>query len=73
MTAGGRLRRRIAECLAHPRASLLAPTRSAIKRAYRRLARMFHPDLHPAASDEERRELESRFAKVTEAYRTLVA
>ncbi len=44
-----------------------------IKRAYRRLARELHPDLHPAATDEERRVLQSRFAEVTDAYRALVA
>jgi hypothetical protein len=44
-----------------------------IKRAYRRLARSVHPDLHPAASAEEKRALEERFAAITDAYRTLVA
>jgi hypothetical protein len=44
-----------------------------IKRAYRHLARTFHPDLHPRASDEQRRALEARFVQITEAYRTLVA
>jgi molecular chaperone DnaJ len=44
-----------------------------IKRAYRRLARAVHPDLHPGASDDERRALQTRFAEVTEAYRLLVA
>ena len=44
-----------------------------IKRAYRRLARTVHPDLHPGASDDERRALQTRFAEVTEAYRSLVA
>jgi hypothetical protein len=44
-----------------------------IKRAYRRLARDVHPDLHPEATAEERRELELRFAELTEAYRSLVA
>jgi len=44
-----------------------------IKRAYRRLARLYHPDLHPAATDGERRTLAERFTAVTEAYRTLVA
>jgi len=46
---------------------------SEIKRAYRRLARSVHPDLHPDATSEERRELETRFAQITEAYRALVA
>jgi DnaJ-domain-containing protein 1 len=44
-----------------------------IRRAYRRLARRFHPDTHPAASDTERRALSDRFQTVTEAYRALVA
>jgi curved DNA-binding protein CbpA len=44
-----------------------------IKRAYRRLARTVHPDLHPGATDQERRALEVRFAEITEAYRSLVA
>jgi DnaJ domain len=44
-----------------------------IKRAYRRLARTVHPDLHPGATDEERRALEARFSEITQAYRALVA
>jgi hypothetical protein len=44
-----------------------------IKRAYRRLARSVHPDLHPEATDEERRSLQVRFSELTEAYRALVA
>jgi DnaJ-domain-containing protein 1 len=44
-----------------------------IKRAYRRLARSFHPDSHPSASADERRALARRFQAVTEAYRALVA
>jgi hypothetical protein len=53
----------------------LTPGTSAeeIKRAYRRLARNVHPDMHPHATDEERRALEVRFAALTEAYRALVA
>ena len=46
---------------------------TAIKRAYRHLARSFHPDLHPTATDEERRELADRFVAVTAAYQALVA
>ena len=45
----------------------------AIRRAYRRMARASHPDLHPAATDAERRALEERFIAVTRAYRALVA
>ena len=44
-----------------------------IKRAYRRLVREYHPDLHPDATHDERRSLSLRFAEVTAAYRTLVA
>lgn len=44
-----------------------------VKRAYRRLVRTYHPDLHPLASEEERRELRERFDEVMRAYRTLVA
>jgi hypothetical protein len=44
-----------------------------IKRAYRRLAKSLHPDLHPDATPEERHDLQSRFAQVTDAYRVLVA
>jgi DnaJ-domain-containing protein 1 len=46
---------------------------SEIRSAYRRLARAYHPDLHPAASEDERRALSARFQAVTEAYRALVA
>jgi DnaJ-like protein/uncharacterized protein DUF4388 len=44
-----------------------------VKRAYRRLARAVHPDLHPGVSDVERCSLQVRFAKLTDAYRSLVA
>jgi DnaJ-domain-containing protein 1 len=44
-----------------------------IKRAYRRLARAYHPDLHPEATDPEKRELVLRFNALTVAYRALVA
>jgi hypothetical protein len=44
-----------------------------IKRAYRRLARAVHPDLHPGATADERRALELRFSAITDAYRALVA
>ena len=44
-----------------------------IKRAYRRLVRAYHPDLHPDATHEERRTLSARFAEVTAAYKSLVA
>ncbi len=44
-----------------------------IKRAYRRLARAYHPDLHPDASGPEKRSLVERFHALTTAYRSLVA
>ena len=44
-----------------------------IKRAYRQLARTVHPDLHPDATEQERRALADRFHALTTAYRTLVA
>jgi DnaJ-domain-containing protein 1 len=44
-----------------------------VKRAYRRLVREYHPDLHPEATSDERRTLSTRFAEVTAAYRSLVA
>jgi hypothetical protein len=43
-----------------------------VKRAYRRLARALHPDVHPNASPDELRELERRFAAVSAAYRRLI-
>jgi hypothetical protein len=42
-----------------------------IKRAYRRLARSLHPDLHPEATEEQRRDLAAKFSEVTDAYRVL--
>jgi DnaJ-domain-containing protein 1 len=46
---------------------------AAIKRAYRQLARSYHPDLHPGASEAQKRALAERFVQVTAAYQTLVA
>jgi DnaJ-domain-containing protein 1 len=43
-----------------------------IKRAYRRLARALHPDLHPDVDIDRRRTLERRFAEVTAAYEALL-
>ena len=47
--------------------------RTEIKRAYRKMALKEHPDLHPGATDAERRELEARFSALTAAYNLLVA
>lgn len=60
---------------AHWRVLGLSPgaSETEIKRAYRRLARTVHPDLHPGATPEERRALEVQFAEITSAYRALVA
>ncbi|MCL2448477.1 MAG: J domain-containing protein [Polyangiaceae bacterium] len=43
-----------------------------VKRAYKRLARSVHPDLHPNADESARRALQARFAALTEAYRALI-
>jgi len=43
-----------------------------VKRAYRRLARAFHPDLHPDLDVDARRLLERRFAEVNAAYQALL-
>lgn len=40
-----------------------------VKRSYRRLARELHPDRHPLATRDDRRELERRFAEISSAYR----
>lgn len=44
-----------------------------VRRAFRKLARTLHPDLHPFASPEERRSLEQKLAQVTAAYQRVVA
>lgn len=53
----------------------VAPDASAVevRRAFRRLARAAHPDLHTGASPEERREVEARFLQLAAAYRQLSA
>ncbi|MSP63975.1 MAG: J domain-containing protein [Myxococcales bacterium] len=43
-----------------------------VRRAYKRIARDLHPDLHPGAAENERRDLESRFVALTAAYRSLL-
>jgi len=52
----------------------LAPGADAttIKQTYRRLVHAYHPDLHPGASEAERRRLAERLSAVTEAYQRLV-
>jgi DnaJ-domain-containing protein 1 len=44
---------------------------TAVKRAYRRLARALHPDMEPNADEPRKRALERRFAEVTAAYEAL--
>lgn len=46
--------------------------RETVKRAYRRLARALHPDMHAGTSEERRRQLERKLADVNCAYRRLV-
>lgn len=43
-----------------------------LRGAFRRLARTAHPDMHPAASEEERRRLGAQFCEIQEAYRVLL-
>ena len=47
--------------------------RETVKRAYRRLARALHPDLHGGMSEDRRRQLERKLAVVNNAYRRLVS
>jgi DnaJ-domain-containing protein 1 len=42
-----------------------------VKRAYRQLARSVHPDVHPHASEAERRALQAKFSEINEAFRLL--
>ena len=42
-----------------------------LKRAFRQLALVLHPDRHPGASPRNREQLGARFAVLCEAYRTL--
>jgi hypothetical protein len=46
--------------------------RDTVKRAYRRLARALHPDLHPSADLARRRALEARLAEASAAAATLL-
>ena len=43
-----------------------------VRSAYRRLARRFHPDRHPLASDGEKAALSHRFAAITMDYEVLL-
>jgi hypothetical protein len=43
-----------------------------LRAAFRRLARTAHPDMHPAASVEERRRLGAQFCEIQESYRVLL-
>ena len=44
-----------------------------LKRAFRRLARRAHPDMHPGVTDHESRRLIARFREIHEAYQTLAS
>lgn len=46
---------------------------SEIRRAFRRLARTLHPDLHPGVSLDQRKALEAQLVRVTAAYQSLCA
>lgn len=46
-------------------------TQEEIKSAYRKLAKLHHPDAIGAASEEEKRKAEARFKKINEAYEVL--
>lgn len=49
-----------------------AADRAQVKRAYRRLARALHPDLHPRVDRTQRAALESKLAEINRAYRSLI-
>lgn len=44
-----------------------------VREAFRRMARESHPDRHPDASPEERRQLLSRFSELSAAYHAVIA
>jgi hypothetical protein len=46
-------------------------TDAELKRAFRELARTFHPDRHPGTTETERARLARAFASLCDAYRTL--
>jgi hypothetical protein len=46
-------------------------SRVEVRRAYRALARQFHPDCHPGCAPEDTARLAETFATITAAYRTL--
>ena len=43
-----------------------------IKKAYRRLSKIYHPDKHIGATPEELAIVEERFREITEAYEILI-
>jgi len=49
------------------------PSSSDLRRAYRRLARRYHPDRHPGSSHAEQVRLSRLFAELTDGYRVLAA
>jgi hypothetical protein len=44
-----------------------------VREAFRRLAPRYHPDRHPGASREEKREMLRRFSELSHAYHVLIA
>jgi DnaJ-class molecular chaperone len=48
-------------------------SRTEIQRAYRMLAKRFHPECHPGCSPRESARLAEIFTAITAAYRTLAA
>ena len=49
------------------------PSSSDLRRAYRRLARRYHPDRHPGSGQAEQVRLSRLFAQLTDGYRVLAA
>ncbi|MBN1607431.1 MAG: J domain-containing protein [Polyangiaceae bacterium] len=74
---GGRAQTRRADPARGPSLSVLQLPESAgaaeVREAFRRLASRYHPDRHPGASHEEKREMLRKFAELSHAYHVLIA